>query len=614
MSLLAPLGLLLGLLGLPITALYFLRLRRRRVVVPSLLLWHALQRQERRASPFDRFRRNLLLLLQLLVLSALSLALARPFVATERSAFRSLVLVIDLSASMNAQDGSPTRLDQARDEAREVLDTLGTDDEVMLVTAGPTTRVEVPFSRDRGELGVALDAVRATEAEGSLRESLQLALSLARTRPDVEIVVLSDGGNEALEGLSPGTADVRFVRVGGRSENAGIVALDLRRSPAQELDRQLFVTVRSFGTRPVQASVELYLDDTLLTVRSQQLLPDEPVPLVFDLDGGREGVLRVVLDTPDDVLPTDDEAFALLGRAETRDIVLVGADQLTARALAADPRVRLRVLPPAAATLDALSGVDAVFFLAGVPPRGTDGLNLALLSRRVAGPAQLGELVAMPGITRWERTHPTLRFVELGGATVARAARVGDRGGLVPIVESDAGPLVLAGERNGGRVLQLAFDPFETDLPMRVAWPVFLLNSVGWLTAGRSATDAASVLPTGAAWTRPAPGDSSAVARGPAGPVEVDRVAGQVRVLDTTRRGLYRVTVDGTTHRFAANLLSERESRVAPASALLLDERAPVDGQARLRSGRRELWRPLVGLALLFLLLEWFVYHRRRRA
>jgi hypothetical protein len=39
MSLLAPLALLGGLLAAPIVALYFLKLNRKRVVVPSLLLW-----------------------------------------------------------------------------------------------------------------------------------------------------------------------------------------------------------------------------------------------------------------------------------------------------------------------------------------------------------------------------------------------------------------------------------------------------------------------------------------------------------------------------------------------------------------------------------------------
>ena len=104
MSLLAPLGLLLGLLAIPLLGLYFLKIRRRRVTVPSLLLWEELVRAERLARPFDRFRRNILLWLQLLLLLLVTLAFARPAIFGTGSTGRSVVLVIDTSASMAATD------------------------------------------------------------------------------------------------------------------------------------------------------------------------------------------------------------------------------------------------------------------------------------------------------------------------------------------------------------------------------------------------------------------------------------------------------------------------------------------------------------------------------
>ena len=109
MTLLAPLGLLLGLLAAPLIAMYFLRIRRERVTVPSLLLWEALAKTEKLARPFDRFRNNLLLWLQLLALAALVLAFARPVFSGAIAANRSLVLVLDTSASMAATDVAPDR-------------------------------------------------------------------------------------------------------------------------------------------------------------------------------------------------------------------------------------------------------------------------------------------------------------------------------------------------------------------------------------------------------------------------------------------------------------------------------------------------------------------------
>src|SRR5215469_8287927 len=66
------------LLAVPIVLLYLLRKKRQRLIVPSTLLWRRAIEEIEATVPFKRLRRNLLLLLQLLVLAAIVLALARP--------------------------------------------------------------------------------------------------------------------------------------------------------------------------------------------------------------------------------------------------------------------------------------------------------------------------------------------------------------------------------------------------------------------------------------------------------------------------------------------------------------------------------------------------------
>src|SRR3954469_4408086 len=89
------------LIGVPVAiiALYFLKLRRRPVEVPSTLLWRRSIEDLHVNSLFQRLRRNLLLFLQLLVVLLAMLALAGPQVQGSSGQGRRLVLAIDNSAS-----------------------------------------------------------------------------------------------------------------------------------------------------------------------------------------------------------------------------------------------------------------------------------------------------------------------------------------------------------------------------------------------------------------------------------------------------------------------------------------------------------------------------------
>ena len=98
MSFLTPLGFLGLLLAGPIVLMYMLRLRRREVLVSSTFLWQQVLQDNEANTPWQRLRRNLLLLLQLLILALLAFALARPFVVVPAVSTGQIALLLDASA------------------------------------------------------------------------------------------------------------------------------------------------------------------------------------------------------------------------------------------------------------------------------------------------------------------------------------------------------------------------------------------------------------------------------------------------------------------------------------------------------------------------------------
>src|SRR5215475_15246310 len=125
---------LLGIFGVAAafaTALYILKLRRRVVAVPFSPLWERILRDKEATSLFSKLKRLLSLLLQLALLALLVLALGDPRAAESLLKGRSVVVLVDASASMQATDVAPSRLEAAKKEVKSIIRGLGGADRML---------------------------------------------------------------------------------------------------------------------------------------------------------------------------------------------------------------------------------------------------------------------------------------------------------------------------------------------------------------------------------------------------------------------------------------------------------------------------------------------------
>src|SRR5436309_1944931 len=128
MNLLAPFAFFFAA-AIPVVIAFYL-LKRKRVVklVSSTLLWQKFLSETQASAPFQKLRRNWLLILQILLLILAVLALSRPYFATRAKSSQLRVLILDASASMQATDETPSRFEAARKEALKWVDSLRDDD------------------------------------------------------------------------------------------------------------------------------------------------------------------------------------------------------------------------------------------------------------------------------------------------------------------------------------------------------------------------------------------------------------------------------------------------------------------------------------------------------
>ena len=206
-----PKALLWALLALPILALYAWRVRPRRHSVATGFLWEQVFSRTGHRAVWWSFRHPVSLCVQLAILALLVAALVEPHFGPQRR----LVVVIDNSASMNATDVEPTRLDKAKESARQHVAALGYRDSVAIITAGDTLRVHCRLTSRLDTFEQALRAVEATNGPTRVVDAVALARRLLDGGPGGRILVFSDGCFDRAAELAQ-QEDVQLITVGGR--------------------------------------------------------------------------------------------------------------------------------------------------------------------------------------------------------------------------------------------------------------------------------------------------------------------------------------------------------------------------------------------------------------
>src|SRR5688572_22987047 len=143
--------------------LYFLKLKRQPLEVPSTYLWTKVIEDLHVNSLWQRLRKNLLLLLQLLLVFLAILALLRPGWLGESLSGQRFIFLVDRSASMSATDADGgTRLEAAKKRVGTLIDQLESDMSAMIIAYDDEPDVVQEFTDNRRLLREALDRIQPT--------------------------------------------------------------------------------------------------------------------------------------------------------------------------------------------------------------------------------------------------------------------------------------------------------------------------------------------------------------------------------------------------------------------------------------------------------------------
>jgi hypothetical protein len=680
-----PAAVALFLLPLLLALLYFLKLRRKALQVPSTFLWRKSIEDLHVNSLFQWLRDNVMLLVQLcVVLLLIYAALAFQVHGPGGAAGKHYILLIDSSASMMVTDVAPSRLEAARTLALEEIDSHPEGDSGMVIEFNSRASTLQNYTTDKGLLRAAVRRIQQTQRPTRVDEALALADSLANparstddqaVRPAgedpakartyvaadgvaAEVHLYSDGRFPDVPGFAAGNLSLRYHRVGvpgpAAVDNVGIVGFNAVRDEKDPALLRVFLRLLNFRPADADVSVELAwgpagraanrdIKPLHLPARTTDpAAPDADTPgeggLTFDLrdvDESTDVVIHARLKDHRDQFPLDDEAWLVAGVARKARVLIVTPGNDVLRYFfdpkAASDVTRVRTLRPAdladpakyagparagefdlvifdrcaPPTKDAMPPANT-FFIFAVPP------TCSLADKRPVKNAPIRNPTS---------NHPLMRYLTgLDEIAYSEALRF-DLPANVParnrLLEAEGNVvLMFVQPRRAFQDLVLAF-PLVNEAGVWSTWnhklsfPVFLRNVVYTLGNITDAAAEENVPPGEVKLLRPdGPCERVEVTDPARRQTSLKRGGGREFLFQNAERvGVYQATWPGGGRTFAVNLLSPAESNTQPRDEVRIGAQDVEAGQQTQQAYHTWKWMALAALVLL--LLEWAVYHRR---
>lgn len=498
-----------------IIALYFLKLKRRPLEVPSTYLWHRSIEDLHVNTIWQRLRRNLLLFLQLLLVLLIMLAVLRPGMKGAKLVGNRFIFLIDNSASMQATDLEGSRLENAKQSARDAIQLMQPGDVAMVVSFSNTPVVEQMFTESKRALLNSVDQIKPTSRTTSLSEALKVASGLAnpgRSASDATDVQVAEAKPATLYIFSDGKFPETTISLGNlepvympigtdEATNVGIAVFNVRRNDSRADQLQAFARIENHSKADASVSIELLLDGEMIDAARLQIGPGEAQGFQRDLGELQTGKLELVITDAEffaaegaamkDQLALDNRAWTVARKSRPANVLLItpGCEPLQF-ALSTGLAIQLaNVTIDSPDILDdqkseyyqreAVGAYDLIifdrcrpkvmpqantFFLGAMPVQ-----TVELPPEQEGGPPrridiwQTEEPVDGPKIIDIDSSHPLTQWIAMDNVLIAEAAPLKVPSGATVLVDSHVGPMMAIAPRDGFEDLVLAF-PFIDEI------------------------------------------------------------------------------------------------------------------------------------------------------
>lgn len=496
MTLGTPLALLLALIAIPIVIFYILKVRLRRVPVSTNLFWNQIFEEKPPKSLWQNLRYWLSLLAQLLILALLVLAIADPILSWQTKGARRVVLIMDVSASMQAFDKATTRFDSAKQAAQRVLDGVREQDQVAILTAGTQPEVVLGMGNHVPSLRRAINDLLPVDTPANLGSAVELANQLLGDAPNGQVIVFTDQANpkNTKSDNEPKKATaVEYRAFGSNASNVGITQFQTRRSMVDAVGYELLVEVRNASDQPIQCRLEIELDERPVDIFPLKLQPNETWSRTLEKTSLEGGALKASLSkfetdqgedrSKNNKLDVDDIAWAILPDRVIQPVLIVSPGNLfLQKVFEANPLVRVTVQKE----IPTAWPENTVVVLHKLIPDPLPSNPLFIIDPETNSSLfRVDGLIDSPLVTEQDKDSPLMTHVRLDNVIFPNTKKLTFLTQTAkPIASCVGGESLFATLSHGDKkAVVLGVNLEQSDLAFRTVFPILASNAIAWFSS-----------------------------------------------------------------------------------------------------------------------------------
>jgi hypothetical protein len=488
--------LLLALIAIPIVIFYILKVRLRRVPVSTNLFWNQIFEEKPPKSLWQNLRYWLSLLAQLLILALLVLAIADPILYWQTKGARRVVLIMDVSASMQAFDKATTRFDSAKQAAQRVLDGVREQDQVAILTAGTQPEVVLGMGNHVPSLRRAINDLQPVDTPANLGSAVELADQLLGDAPNGQVIVFTDQANpkNTKSDNEPKKATaVEYQAFGSNASNVGITQFQTRRSMVDAVGYELLVEVRNASDQPIQCRLEIELDERPVDIFPLKLQPNETWSRTLEKTSLEGGALKASLSkfetdqgedrSKNNKLDVDDIAWAILPDRVIQPVLIVSPGNLfLQKVFEANPLVRVTVQKE----IPTAWPENTVVVLHKLIPDPLPSNPLFIIDPETNSSLfRVDGLIDSPLVTEQDKDSPLMTHVRLDNVIFPNTKKLTFLTQTAkPIASCVGGESLFATLSHGDKkAVVLGVNLEQSDLAFRTVFPILASNAIAWFSS-----------------------------------------------------------------------------------------------------------------------------------